>query len=301
MRSNYPSLALETVRSHGPLFTVVPDMSRVCELRNKDKAEVLGFLAIRPVHTVVMTSFINDNGIENPLNRGKFFGYRNHRGELEGIALIGHSTLVEARTEDALKALALTARTSSTPIHLIMSGGDIARSFWNYLYGSEKTPALTCTELLFETAFPMMVQKCDHELRFARPEELEAVAQAQAEVAEIECGINPMTKDREGFLKRVLRRIEQNRVFVAFEGDRLVFKADVIAEANEVAYLEGLYVSKEFRGQGIGAKLLSNVCLRLLDRVQNVCLLSNVEFRDAHRCFAKAGMRNTDACTSLFV
>lgn len=301
MRSTYPSLAKEKVRSQGPSITVVPDLSQVCELRNEHEAEVLAFLEIRPVHTVVMTSFIRDNGIESELNRGKFYGYRNRGGELQGVALIGHSTLVEARSEDALKALAFKARSSSTPIHLIMSGGDVASSFWNYLYGPTKTPSLVCTELLFEVGFPFPVQHCKHDLRLAQPEELEQVAIAQAEVAELECGVNPMQKDRKGFLLRVIRRIEQDRVFVVFDGDKLVFKADVIAETDNVAYLEGVYVAPEYRGQGIGSNLLANVCLRLLDRVQSVCLLSNVEFKGAHRCFARAGMRNTDACTTLFV
>ena len=88
---------------------------------------------------------------------------------------------------------------------------------------------------------------------------------------------------------------------MVFDGDKLVFKADVIAETDNVAYLEGVYVAPEYRGHGIGSNLLANVCLSLLDRVQSVCLLSNVEFKGAHRCFARAGMRNTDACTTLFV
>jgi predicted GNAT family acetyltransferase len=182
-----------------------------------------------------------------------------------------------------------------------MSSGTSAQTFWNYMNGSQKQPSMSCTELLFEVGFPFPVQECEYELRLATPDELEAIATAHAEVGEIECGVNPMTRDREGFLKRVMRRIEQGRVFVVFEGDKLVFKADVVAETGSVAYLEGVYVAPEHRGKGVAAKCLSRVCLSLLERVQNVCLLSNVEFTAAHRSFAKAGMRNTDACTTLFV
>ncbi|HEX6125519.1 MAG TPA: GNAT family N-acetyltransferase [Pyrinomonadaceae bacterium] len=292
---------IDKTRSSFPVLTIVPDLSRVGELSNSDEQEVLAFLSVRPVHTVVMTSFIRDNRIESPLNRGKFFGYRNAAGKLEGVALIGHSTLVECRTEDALRALAFTARSSATPIHLIMSAGDVATSFWNYLLGPAVKPSLKCTELLFEIGFPFPVQKCDHDVRYATASELEAVAEAQAEVAEIECGVNPLLKDREGFLKRVLRRIEQQRVFVVFDGDELVFKADVIAQTDSVAYLEGVYVSPRYRGKGIGSKCLSKVCMTLLSEVNNVCLLSNTQFKDAHRSFVKAGMHNTDACTTLFV
>ena len=75
-----------------------PEMDGIQQLTEAHKVEVLEFLSKRPVHTVVMTSFIQDNGIESPKHRGKFFAYRDCSGNLEGIALIGHTTLVEARS-----------------------------------------------------------------------------------------------------------------------------------------------------------------------------------------------------------
>lgn len=282
-------------------LTVAPDLSRVSLLTESERKEILRFLDQRPVHTVAMTSFILDNGVDSEFNRGEFYGFRNSKGDLEGVALIGHTTLVEARTQEALAALAITAKKSKTPIHLIMSSGNDAHSFWNQLTDYGKEPSLSFTELLFEVRFPFPVQNCDLELRMARQEEVLAIAEAHAEVAEIESGRNPMLRDRDGFIRRVMRRIEQERIFVVFDGDKLVFKADVISETGKAAYLEGIYVAPEYRSKGVGAKLLSNVCLRLLERVENVCLLSNIEFKDAHRCFYKAGMRSRDACTTLFV
>jgi uncharacterized protein len=291
------------VRENGdvPLMAFTADVYRVSELKQENTAEVLGFLSKRPVHTVVMTSFINDNGIESELNRGRFYGYRNAEGSLEGVALIGHSTLVEARSESALRAVAVTARSSATPIHLIMSSGDAAQTFWNYLSDGLTQPRLTCVERLFEAAFPFMVPGEETGIRLAAASELIAVAEAQAEVAFIESGVDPMLKDREGFLKRVARRIEQGRIFVVFDGDQLVFKADIIAETEDVAYLEGVYVGPQYRGKGVGPKCLSALTVELLSRVSNVCLLSNVDFTAAHRSFGKAGFRNTDECTTLFV
>ncbi len=273
----------------------------VTELNETNKTEVLQFLAVRPVHTVVMTSFINDNGLESELNRGKFYGYRNTEGKLEGVALIGHSTLIEARSDKALKAFAQQAKSSETPIHMIMSHGDAAESFWNHFSDGLSEPRLKCVERLFEVSFPFMVTKNEQTLRLATSEELIQVAQAQAEVAFMECGVDPMVKDRDGFLKRVQRRIDQGRIFVVFDGDKLVFKADVIAETAETAYLEGIYVASDYRGQGIGSKCLSELTLSLLNRVENVCLLSNVDFESAHKSYFKAGYKATDQCTTLFV
>ena len=292
-----------TFERYFPLMNAFPaaDPSKVSELTEAERDEVLAFLAVRPVHTVVMTSFINDNGLRNELNRGKFYGCRDGAGRLEGVALIGHSTLIEARSEAALMAFARQAKTSETPIHLIMSHGTAADSFWNYYSDGLSAPRLRCVERLFEVRFPFMVRKSGHTVRLATAKELLQVAEAQAAVALIECGVDPMLKDREGFLKRVLRRIEQGRVFVVFDGDELVFKVDVIAETGETAYLEGVFVAEEHRGKGIGSDCLANVTLGLLDQVRNVCLLSNVEFETAHKTFVRAGFRAADECTTLFV
>jgi GNAT superfamily N-acetyltransferase len=279
---------------------MAPDMSRVIELKNENTSEVLAFLSVRPVHTVVMTSFIDDNGIESELNRGVYYGYRGRDGKLEGVALIGHSTLVEARSDASLKALAYQARNAATPLHLMMSSGDAAQEFWNYMTDGLKAPRLTCTEALFEISFPFAVRGQEHKLETATMDWLIPVAEAQAEVALIECGVDPMQRDREGFLKRVARRIAQGRVFVVTDGEKLVFKADIIAETDQTIYLEGIYVSPGYRGKGIGSDCLAALSLELMTRVENICMLSNVEFKSAHRAFAKAGYRNTDHCMTLF-
>ena len=272
----------------------------VCTLGTENEEEVLSFLNIRPVHTVVMASFIHDNGMVNKLNRGTFYGYRNSNGNLEGVTLLGHSTLIEARSDDAMFAFANKAKAERVTINLIMSEHDDAWKFWQY-YNGESEPRLNCTELLYESSFPMLVQNCDHDLRAARPEELEQIAEAHAEVVLMESGNDPMFRDREGFLKRVARRIEMGRTFVVFESGRLLFKADIIAEADGIIYLEGIYVAPECRGKGIGSRCLSKLTLQLLERSDRVCMLSNVEFEMAHRSFQKAGYRVTGRCTTLFL
>ena len=272
----------------------------VVELNNSDVAEVMTFLNVRPVHTVVMASFIRDNGIISELNRGVFYAYRNREGGLEGVALIGHSTLIEARSEHAIHAFASKAKASRVAINLIMSEADDASRFWQY-YAGEASPRLTCTELLFESSFPMLVRDCEYTIRLATQDELMQVAEAHAEVAFLESGTDPMVKDRTGFLERSARRIEMGRTFVVIEDGKLLFKADIIAEADGIAYLEGVYVAPESRGKGIGARCLSKLTLMLMGRAEKVCMLSNVGFETAHRSFTKAGFHVSGRCTTLFV
>ncbi len=281
--------------------TAAPEMSRLRLLENGDRQEVLEFLKMRPVQTVVMTSFIRDNGLENETNRGKFYGYRTAAGTLEGVALIGHTTLIEARSQNSLLAFARIARQTETPIHLMMSDGKTIETFWRHYTGDNRPARKVCTELLFELSFPFFVQNCEWNVRSANADELEQIADAHDEVAFMESGVSPLLKDREGFLKRCLRRIEQGRTFVVFENGKLVFKADIVAETESVAYLEGIYVAPEYRGKGIGSKCLSNLSLQLMERVENVCLLSNSEFKSAHQSFLKAGFKNTDSYQTIFV
>jgi len=97
-----------------------------------------------------------------------------------------------------------------------------------------------------------------------------------------------------------MRRIEQGRIFVVFDGDQLVFKADIIAETDETIYLEGIYTGHDYRGRGIGSSCLAALSLNLVPRAENICLLSNVDFTRAHKSFARAGFKNTGRCTTLF-
>lgn len=293
------SRSVSTRRQFVPV--VVPDLSRLHLMTEGDKQEVLGFLAQRPVHTVVMTSMIHDNGIESGQNRGNFYGYRNADGTLEGIALIGHTTLVEVRSEEALIALALTAKESEIPLHIMMSDGDSIESFWDYYSGGTKNPRLVCSERLFEIKYPVKVREFVPGLRLATEAELMPVAEAHAEIALEESGVNPMEKDREGYLNRVLRRINQGRTWAVVDDEgKLVFKADIVAETPDVSYLEGIYVHPDYRGKGIGANCLSQLSRNLLEKVKHVCLLSNEDFQNAHRTYQKAGFKSQDCCVTIF-
>lgn len=283
------------------IFRTAPDSPRSELLTEAHRQEVLEFLQIRPVHTVVMTSFIRDNGMEGADNRGQFYGCRDASGTLTGIALIGHVTLLESESEEALVAFADIARRSKTPLHVLMSDGDTVERFWKYYADKGQQPKHVYTELLFELAFPFIVRECEWEIRPAQADELLPIAEAHAEVAFAESGIDPLLKDREGFLRRCLKRIEMGRTFIVTENGKLVFKADIAAQTDEVIYLEGIYVAPDYRGQSVGSKCLSKLSLTLLEQAEHISLLCNVDLKGAHRSYLKAGYANTDSCQTIFV
>jgi GNAT superfamily N-acetyltransferase len=253
----------------------------VVKLTNEDRNEVLSFLTERPIHTVCMVGFIRDNGLESELNRGTFYGCRNSEGRLEGVALIGHTTLIEVRTDRALKEFAPVAQVCSNTF-MIMGEQERIEQFWNHYADEGQEIRLICRELLFELRRPVQVPEKVEGLRLAAIDDLELIAPVHAAMSEAESGVNPLTVDPVGFRQRCARRIERQRVWVVIENGMLVFKADVQADTPDVTYLEGIYVNPAMRSRGIGRACLSELTQKVLLHSKSVCVLVNENNPKAH-------------------
>ncbi len=269
-------------------------------LTHEFEAEVLDFLSERPMHTVAMTGFIRDNSLVSELNRGTFYGCRNRLGTLEGVALIGHATLMETRTDRALQAFADLARQSATP-HLIMGEEKRIGEFWNYYSEGGPEMRFACRELLLELRWPVQVREEVIELRVATPGDIELVLPVHAQMAFEESGINPLEKDPEGFRERCARRIEQGRCWVCVEEGKLTFKADVISDTPDAIYLEGVWVSPEKTGTGYGLRCMSQLARNLLSHAKSIVLFVNEDNKKAQRYYQKAGFSLRAAYDTIFL
>jgi hypothetical protein len=270
------------------------------ELAAEQKAEVLAFLSERPLHTVFMASLIQDNGMISPLNRGIFYACRNEAGQLEGVALVGHATALETRTDAALQAFAELARLTERK-HIIIGEQEKIERFWSYYAGAGQDARLLCRELLFEQCWPVAVREAVRGLRLATLDDLELVMPVQAQMAFEESGVNPMAVDPMGFRLRCARRIEQGRVWVWVENGRLIFKADIIAETAQATYLEGIHIDPEERGRGYGLRCMSQLSRTLLARTASVCLLVNEKNAKAREFYLRAGYKLRSHYDTIFL
>src|SRR5262249_17622864 len=262
--------------------------------------EVLGFLGQRPIHTVAMVGFITDNGIESPFNRGTFYGCRNQNGELEGVALIGHAILMETRTTRAVRAFASIAQSLGSS-HMIMGEQQQVEEFWECYARRGQDFRLACRELLFELRWPAEVQGGVQSLRRATLDDLDLVLPVQAELAKQESGIDPRETDPQGFEARCRRRIEQGRTWVLVADQKLIFKAEVVSDTPDVAYLEGVWVNPSERGKNYGVRCLSDLCHRLLQSKSSICLLVNVENEAGQSIYKRAGFRLQSTYDTIFL
>lgn len=269
-------------------------------LAGEDEAEVLEFLARRPIHTVAMVGFIHDNGLVSPLNRGIFHGCRNRQGQLEGVALIGHATLMEARTDRALHAFVEVAQKCNMA-HLIMGEEERILEFWTYYSKAGQEMRRACRELLFELRWPLKVREEGSELRRATLNDLDLIAPVQAQMAFDESAVNPMEADSAGFLQRCVRRINQGRTWTWIDDGKLIFKADIVADTPAVIYLEGIWVNPETRGRGYGLRCMSQLAQMLLSPNQSICLLVNGENTEAHQFYERAGYEFRGVYDTIFL
>ena len=269
-------------------------------LTDSDEAEVLQFLSQRPIHTVAMMSMIRDNGVVSALNRGTFYGYRDLNGQLEGVALVGHATLMETVSDRALAALAQMARECPNT-HMIMGEKERVADFWSHYSEAGRRQRLACREWLFELTSPVEARETVLRLRQATPGELELVMPIQAELAFAESGVNPMELDEEGFRKRCLRRIGQGRTWVVVEDGQLVFKADVISKTPEVIYLEGIWLREDQRQKNVGIRFMSELMRRLLKHAKSICLLVNETNQLAQGFYRKCGFHFRATYETIFL
>lgn len=278
--------------THTPVF--------VKPLANSEQSEVLQFLSQRAIHTVSMMSLIQDNGLENPFNRGTFYGCRDANGQLEGVALVGHATLLETVSDRALALLAQVAQQCPNT-HMIMGEKERVADFWLHYASAGRRQRLACREWLYEVTWPIDVRETGNGLRRATAAELELVMPVQAELAFTESGVNPLDVDPQGFRARCLRRIEQGRTWVVVENDQLIFKADVISKASNVVYLEGIWVRDEERNSGNAVRFMNELTHKLLEDAESICLLVNETNKRAQSFYRKCGFRFRATYETIFL
>ncbi len=291
---------MNVVMDESPYLPEAQLAVQTSELVEDERNEVLGFLAERPVHTVCLAGLIRDNGLVSKHNRGTFYGCRNSEGRLEGVALIGHATLVEVRTARAMQEFGLIAQ-GYQRTHMILGEKEQVEQFWNHYADQGQEMRLASRELLFELRSAMYVREKVEGLRQATNDDLDKIAPIQAAMAEEESGTNPMDIDPEGFRARCARRIEMGRVWVLEEEGKLVFKVDIQADTPDVVYLEGVWVAASERGKGIGRKCFRQLCQELLTRTKSVCLLVNEDSVRSHTFYRMCNFKLRDVYQSIFL
>jgi predicted GNAT family acetyltransferase len=130
---------------------------------------------------------------------------------------------------------------------------------------------------------------------------VDLVVPVHARIAFEQSGVNPLDVDPDGFRERCARRIQQGRVWVCVEDRRLLFKADVISDFPDINYLEGVYVTPESRGKGLGTTCMRQLTNLLLSHTKSVCLMTEENEAISQACYLKAGYKLREYYKTIIV
>lgn len=257
-------------------------------LGDEHQAETVAYFSARPIETVYMRGLIRDNGIYNAQNRGHFYACRDRRGTIKGIALIGNAILIDSECDEATAALASFARHFPLP-RLVRGERQLIERFWRDYAGAASFPYTFKGEHLLLQRSVAQAFEAVPQLRTATLGDLHLLMEINVEILSKGAGGSPLERDPAGFRRRLAGRIERGRVWLWREGERLIFKTDVLAETAQAIYLEGVYVAPDERGKGVGLRCLSQMARNLLKSAATVCLTVDEDNYGAQALYRKAG------------
>jgi len=221
---------------------------------------------------------------------GRFEG-----GTLVAACHVGANLVpVQASPEDAAvfaeRALA-RGRTVST----IVGPQEAVRVFWNGVAASWGRPREARWEQPHLEISGSSLIEPDPLVRRTTKEDLDEVYPACVAMYTEEVGVSPeYGGGAELYRARVLQLISRGWSFARFDGDRLIFKAEVACATPYAAQIQGVYVPPDRRGQGVAAAGMAGVVEIVRREIAPVVSLYVNDWNASARAvYEKVGFRET--------
>lgn len=136
-------------------------------------------------------------------------------------------------------------------------------------------------------------------LRLATHDDLDVLVPACAAAHYEELRIDPLARDRDGFVWRTRAQIEEGRSWLWREGDTILFKAEASARTPSAVQLQQVWADPPARGRGNAHRALCDLFRELLVTTPRVCLFVRPENDRAIRTYEAVGMQRTGTYRSL--
>jgi uncharacterized protein len=212
-------------------------------------------------------------------------------GELESLCYSGANLVPVEATKEAVRAFADRARRQGRRCSSMVGPADEVLGMWELL---EPTwgPARDVRDVqpLMATGYTPMIE-ADPLVRQVRPDELDVVLPACIAMFTEEVGVSPLVGDGgAAYRARVAELVGSGRAFARIEDGRVVFKAEVGVVSSGACQVQGVWVDRELRGQGLAAPGMAAVVRTCLQRFAPVVsLYVNSYNRAALATYARVG------------
>ena len=136
-------------------------------------------------------------------------------------------------------------------------------------------------------------------LRQAGAGDLDLLVPACAAAHHEEIGLDPLSRDPDGFRWRTRQQIEEGRSWLWLEDGVIRFKAEASAWTPSAVQLQQVWVDPDARRHGYAQRALADLCRLLLAQVPAVCLFVRPENTPALRLYDSIGMTRALTYRSL--
>jgi predicted GNAT family acetyltransferase len=271
-------------------------------LDERDVGDVLDLLGKDPVANVFVTSRVEAFGLDPWRLGAEMWGYSDREtGRLVALCYSGANLVPVGALPDAVRAFSERARRQGRRCSSIVGARDAVAPMWRYLlqhWGEARD--VRPDQPLMATSRPAAVGG-DPRVRRVRPDEVDILLPACVAMFTEEVGVPPDAGDGGAmYRQRVAEIVASGRAFALFEGDQVVFKAEVGAATAAACQVQGVWVDPAVRGRGIGTAGMATVVDETLKSIAPIVSLYVNDYNvPARRAYAKVGFADVGAFMSV--
>ena len=228
-------------------------------LTEEDRADLLALVARDPVANVFVAARLHASANQPWRTAGELWGHQSGDG-LDGACYSGANLVPVEASPTALAVFAERARRQGRRCSSIVGPREMVGTLWDALEPSWG-PAREVRDdqpLLAITRPPDVAP--DPHVRPVEMAELDLLLPACVAMFTEEVGVSPNGADGGAVYRaRVAELIRSGRAFARFDGDQVVFKAEIGAVSPQVCQVQGVWVHPELRGKGLSVSGMAAV------------------------------------------
>ena len=199
---------------------------------------------------------------------------RDFRGRVTGLAYFGAQLVIAAEDAPAIDAFAVETR-KHRGLRSFVGPQAVVTKLWSRVQSWHEQPSIVRPyQPLYALTAQSLQPTEEVDVRLARPEEAELIAEHSAEMILGELGYDPRA-NRAGFTASVRRAIAAGLWWVWIADGALRFQCNVGPRTEATAQLQGVWTPPAQRGHGYARLALASIARRMLEREATLSLYVN--------------------------
>jgi len=237
-------------------------------------------------------------GMNEAAMGGQFWGVGGGR---DALLFAGASMVPLAGDAASMRSFAHVAARRGRKCATILGPADLVMPLWERLeprWGPARDvradqPLMACHD---EPRGPL-----DPHVRLVRPDELDDYFPSAVSMFTEEVGVDPRVGDNgRGYRARISELIGAGRAYARFDGQTVIFKAEVGSLSHQVALIQGVWVHPQLRGRGLAGPAMAAVVRSIQRDLRRLpSLYVNQYNRPARRTYDRIGFQQVGRFASV--